>query len=266
MRVVALGRIHFWNGGSLWIGHSKSPTAEHSHHAVQVSLALNGHVRIRPRNDTGWLEELAIVVPSDVPHAFDGMADVVATIFCDPESKVGRALSTRFGASRVTAVPSTEAHAHTRTLAAAYRSAGDDDSLSETCRRILHDLAGVDPSGRPADRRIANAAAAVGTRLEGPIRLADIARCVNLSPSRFRHLFAAQTGIPFRQYVLWRRLQRALEIRMAGGSWAEAAHAASFADSAHLTRTFQRMLGFAPSAFSVTHEEETARSSTVSGQ
>jgi AraC family transcriptional regulator len=43
-------------------------------------------------------------------------------------------------------------------------------------------------------------------------------------------------------------LQRALEIGLEGGSWAEAAHAAAFADAAHLTRTFKRMWGIAPTA------------------
>jgi AraC family transcriptional regulator len=35
---------------------------------------------------------------------------------------------------------------------------------------------------------------------------------------------------------------------MADRSWTEAAHAACFADSAHLTRTFRRMFGINPAA------------------
>jgi AraC-like DNA-binding protein len=38
---------------------------------------------------------------------------------------------------------------------------------------------------------------------------------------------------------------------MAGGSWTDAAHEAGFADSAHLNRTFRRMLGLSPTALAV---------------
>jgi AraC family transcriptional regulator len=48
--------------------------------------------------------------------------------------------------------------------------------------------------------------------------------------------------------VLWTRLNEAIQIAMAGRSWTEASHAAGFADSAHLTRTFRRMFGMNPAA------------------
>ena len=69
-----------------------------------------------------------------------------------------------------------------------------------------------------------------------------------LSPGRFRHLFVAHTGTSFRAYVLWTRLNVAIQFAMVGRSWTEAAHAAGFADSAHLTRTFRRMFGINPAA------------------
>jgi AraC family transcriptional regulator len=69
-----------------------------------------------------------------------------------------------------------------------------------------------------------------------------------LSPGRFRHLFVAETGTSFRAYVLWMRLNVAIQFAMAGESWTAAAHVAGFADSAHLTRTFKRMFGMNPAA------------------
>lgn len=55
-------------------------------------------------------------------------------------------------------------------------------------------------------------------------------------------------GLPFRHYVLWRKLTRAMVAIGSGGTIADAAHAADFADAAHLTRTFYQMVGMAPSA------------------
>jgi AraC-like DNA-binding protein len=87
----------------------------------------------------------------------------------------------------------------------------------------------------------------INEHLGEPITLTQVARVAHLSPSRFRHLFAEQTGMALRQYVLWRRFVRVWQHRMNGESLAEAAHAAGFADSAHLTRTSRRMFGIAPS-------------------
>ncbi len=71
---------------------------------------------------------------------------------------------------------------------------------------------------------------------------------VNLSPSRFRHLFIKEVGLAFRPYVLWLRLGRAVEAFAAGETLTAAAYRAGFADSAHLSRTFRRMYGIAAGA------------------
>jgi AraC family transcriptional regulator len=54
-----------------------------------------------------------------------------------------------------------------------------------------------------------------------------------------------------RQYVLWRRFVSVWERRMNGESLSTAAHAAGFADSAHLARTSRRMIGIPPSLMDI---------------
>ena len=98
------------------------------------------------------------------------------------------------------------------------------------------------------DERVDKAIAHIRSRIDGPITLGEVAAAAALSPGRFRHLFVTHTGSSFRAYVLWTRLNVAIQFAMAGRSWTEAAHAAGFADSAHLTRTFRRMFGINPAA------------------
>ena len=82
----------------------------------------------------------------------------------------------------------------------------------------------------------------------GPVSLAEAAAVAHPSPSRFRHLFAEQTGMAFRPYLLWARVESAVGAAMSGQSWTEAAQECGFADSAHLSRTCRRMFGLAPTA------------------
>ena len=78
---------------------------------------------------------------------------------------------------------------------------------------------------------------------DGPVAIKAAADVAGLSPERYRHLFAEAVGLPFRRYVLWRRLQRALATLEAGADVTTAAHEAGFADSAHFARTVRTMLG-----------------------
>ena len=94
------------------------------------------------------------------------------------------------------------------------------------------------------DRRIVAATKAIDRALAtGSIRLADAAQESGLSLGRFRHLFAAEVGMPFQRYVLWRRLLVAFEALHAGRNVTDAAHTAGFSDSAHFARTIKAMFG-----------------------
>jgi AraC-like DNA-binding protein len=79
------------------------------------------------------------------------------------------------------------------------------------------------------------------------LSLKTLAGIAGLSPSRFMHVFTKSVGVPVRPYILWLRVQRAACDLMDGASVTSAAHRAGFSDSAHLTRTFRRMLGATPS-------------------
>ena len=94
MGTKAHGRILFWEGASLWIlsappGERYPKTDFHSHHVLQVTLALTGRV-----NFDGEAERasgVAMAIAPDLPHAFEGTG-LVAHLFVAPDSKAGRAI------------------------------------------------------------------------------------------------------------------------------------------------------------------------------
>jgi len=78
------------------------------------------------------------------------------------------------------------------------------------------------------------------------VSLKTLAALSGLSPSRLMHVFTHSVGVPLRPYILWLRLQRGSYELMNGASATQAAYIAGFSDTAHLTRTFRRMLGTTP--------------------
>jgi AraC-like DNA-binding protein len=250
------GQINFWRGGSLWIGLASAAADVHAHHAIQLCIGLKGTVRFRAPSDGRWTEYSAALVPPHVPHAFDAQGSVVANVFCEPESVTGRKLLQRFGRDRIATVEQREADAAATRLRASYAAGDSNEALNENARGVLTLLAAAADTSPATDPRVLKAITAIELKLNRPITLREVAAGVHLSPSRFRHLFVAETGVTFRAYVLWLRLQSALEHALAGESWTEAACGANFADSAHLSRTFKRMFGVAPASL---HGMEAAR-------
>ena len=99
----------------------------------------------------------------------------------------------------------------------------------------------------PQDARIARVVREIERQPDAFGRLQDAAALACLSPSRFRARFDAELGLPFRRYRLWRRMAAVMRMVAAGGTLTEAAHAAGFSSSAHLSSTFKRMFGLSAS-------------------
>ena len=245
--IAGIGRVMLWAGGGLWIGRDAGRGHAHAHHAIQVSLALTGQVRLRSGDDGAWSEYTAAIVQSHHRHQFDGCGETVAQVFVEPETSQGRALSERCRATPISAVAVASVEALVERLRVAYAAGEPDEVLIAASHRIKDLLCATAPSPLGVDPRITGAIAFMRARLNAPVSLADAADVAHLSPSRFRHLFVAQTGVSFRAYLLWARLESAVGAAMGGLSWTESAQNWGFADSAHLSRTCRRMFGIAPS-------------------
>jgi AraC family transcriptional regulator len=247
MRPTATGRILFWRGGSLWIGLAGEATSRHAHHAVQIALPFP-HGRVQFQDPAGnWTSYTAALVPAHQFHAFEARAQLVAQIFVEPESRDGRNLQRRYHNEAIVALQSVTLEHEIAELAAAYEARASDTALIALAGVVIATLSGSIPGPMPrTDERIARAIELVREKLGDAIPLGKMAAAVHLSPDRFRHLFVKETGVSFRAYLLWQRLERALAAYVAGETLTDAAHTGGFADSAHFSRTFRRMFGIAP--------------------
>jgi AraC-like DNA-binding protein len=244
------GRIHFWQGVSLWIGEARGRTQWHEHHAHQLTLALDGAVRFRTAPEDPLETYQGAFIRSHCPHQFEIAGTPLAHLFVEPESRAGRALARRFCEEGICRIPDEETHAAIALLRTALDSRADAENMITTTLQSLSLVCGtaIVMLAPELDRRLARALEYIRQHIRHPIRLADAAAAATLSPSRFRHLFVAETGCSFRAYLLWLRINAAIESAMKGARWTEAAHDAGFADLAHLTRTHRRMFGTEPTS------------------
>ncbi|MEU4032892.1 helix-turn-helix domain-containing protein [Streptomyces collinus] len=121
---------------------------------------------------------------------------------------------------------------------------------------LLTALARRHSTARPAPDTVPGAhhvARAVRDRLAdellAPPSLADLAAGLGLSRYQLLRAFRTTVGIPPYAWLAQHRVHRARRLLDAGLRPAEAAALVGFADQAHLTRWFRRVLGVTPAAY-----------------
>lgn len=233
------GSVYLGVGRMIYVG-PVAPTALHAHHAFQVMRAVEGRLRLRDAPGA-TIEVTGAIVPPDQEHAFIGPASSAILLYVEPESRTGRRLldaHPRDGlAGSWPCTPMAE-------LALEMPPEGMVGRTADAMLSAVLGAAGPSSILHPALRR---AIRLIADRLDDRVRLDDVAAQVALSRDRLSHLFAEQMGLGFRPYVLWKRLERAAHRLSVGENLTQAAHAAGFADASHMTRTFRRMFGIAPS-------------------
>lgn len=239
-----VGSLRLGLGHASYVGPA-GETAEHAHHAVQVCVALDGSVEVRSAARS--IRSAALVIGSDVIHSLRAPGTNVALVYLEPETTDGRRILAT--ADDVAPLETKLAHA-LRVIARKI-----DSSTGMRTKRMGHDelAAAFTPAtfrSARVDRRVARALALVNTDPARYSTVSSLAAGVGLSPSRFRDLFAGESTISCRRYLVWARLRRAMAAVAAGDSLTVAAHRAGFADSAHFARAFRSMFGLVPSALS----------------
>ncbi|MGE3885822.1 MAG: helix-turn-helix domain-containing protein [Vicinamibacterales bacterium] len=243
---MSVPRWYLWEGGFLLTAKARGLVPPHAHHAIQAVVAIEGCVAIRGSGH-GWRECRGLVVRPDAEHSFDCNGALGVMLFVDPESIEGAWLA---GSLRqdITTVPDSRLDAIVPELRGLADRPDDIVDVSALVRRFVHGLSPGQAPTRRLDSRVTAILDAIRASDDLRMSLDTASDKACLSPTRFAHLFKEQVGLPFSRYMLWRKLTRAMVAVASERTIAAAAHAADFADAAHLTRTFYQMVGMAPSA------------------
>lgn len=90
--------------------------------------------------------------------------------------------------------------------------------------------------------------------LDREVSFDKLAKSVNLSPSRLRHLFKEATGVSLAQYLKAQRLEKAKHLLESTFlSLKEVMHRAGFTDRSHFMRDFMKAYGMPPLQYRKQH-------------
>jgi AraC-like DNA-binding protein len=241
-----------WRGGCAFLGSGGAGSIDtHAHYAIQLVIGAPTGLKVKFGRRGVFEPCAAALIPSGAPHTIDvSGCQWSAVLFVEPETTEGQALTALLGGN-VRYLEPEAVLVTSRRLERAWRTDKSPEQVRTVCVQLVRELAQAS-SREPADPRVLAVVEYLQQRVDQQVSLEEAAAVARLSPSRFRHLFVAETGMPLRTYVLWRRLLHVWTLLMQGETLSRAAHAAGFADSAHLSRTSRTMFGLPPSAMQMT--------------
>lgn len=232
------GRIVLGPGVVLYVGTGGS-AERHAHHSVQLVWVADGTAEIVISEQR--TRARAALVPARIEHAFEAGGKNIALLLVEAHGARGSELDRRARSlvgqdlsGVLSSVP--------------FPSVDLSPSELEPWVRLVLRALGVESTDlRAPSRTTRRAIDYIERALEGVPRIGDAAAYASTSSSRLSHRFSEEVGIPFRRFVLWTRVKRAVEVSRRGGDLTQAAAEAGFSDAAHLSRTFRAMFGLSPS-------------------
>jgi AraC family transcriptional regulator len=241
--------VHFYNDIALCFSASHLSNL-HAHQALQMTVGLDGEFGIELVGDAMDSSKcnvgFACIAPQQT-HKIHGLGKSLAYLFVDTNPTAFTRWKSNGG----------EVVAPDETLLDELRAINAQPDTPRDAIRDLayrwreHSLPGI-VAICPSDPRVRRAIEIIDADLLSALNYAELANKVHLSPSRFANIFREQTGLPVRNYILWRRLVHVLKRLEYGDSITTAAHTAGFSDCAHLSRSFHRICGSVPSELTVT--------------
>ncbi len=231
------GRIFLDAGTILYLGPG-SVADVHAHHAVQFVWSREAGVRLELQGRS--VERRAVLVPANEPHALIAPDRQLALLLVESHGARGKQLD-RLARRDIGRELVDELSTVGFPTPALSRS-----EAADWCSTVLRSL-GTEPGRGELSSVSRRAVAYIERSLAAVPRLGDAAAKVGVSPTRLTHVFTREVGIPFRRFVLWARIKRAVSVFQQGDDLTGSAVSAGFNDAAHFSRTFRSMFGLSPS-------------------
>ncbi len=237
--------LYVWGGFAFFYSHSHS-NFSHTHYAASIIHSFGNPFELEFAN--GEKKNLnSIFLPSNYEHRLSSNSSILV-IQVDPDSPEYAPLR-KFSQDKPLELGEKIPNALEKEILASLDCAKARE-LVTTILNLIGENKYLPPSLKsPIDYRVRDILKYLQSLEELPskISLQKLASRAELSPDRFRHLFAEEMGLPIRRYLLWLRVRKTGTLLQKGFSLTDAAHDAGFTDSAHFSKTFKQNFGISPS-------------------
>ena len=236
----------------IMLGKVRDNTSHH-HYALQVVISLDGELELMS-NETTFKGD-AFTVQSQVPHQINTSNNqVVLVLLINLGSLLGHLLSVHLLNEKIEYIDMPWSRTLKSLANKWHKNQITDKEFMDEYNKLVKNLIEdhylsltkskrCENESHIIDSRIKRALDFLDTHSDKVIPIEEVARYVNLSPSRFIHLFKDTTGISFRRMQLWGKLILAFKLIPNCSSLTELAHQSGFSDSAHFSRTFKQTFG-----------------------
>jgi len=233
-------KIGFSDIGGIYIG-KDIQTSEHLHHAITVAVSFSDEIDY-------WCERQkvsckgVIMQANTIRKLVNPDNSYIAFIHIEPFSEQGLKLTDRKEPFKQLSL--IQVKNITKRLEKWLSDEQNDESLTKKIiDKIISEIGYT--SGIAIDKRIRKAIDKI--RKTEDITLKQISEHSHLSMYRFSHLFKQQTGISFREFVLYTKLVKSLKAVYQKQSLTHSSYLGGFSDQAHFTRTYYKAFGILPS-------------------
>lgn len=180
---------------------SAQAVQRHHHHGLQITVGLEHPFRMET-TEAAWHEARLMLTAPDVPHTLRGPDDYQVVCQIMPETEAGRAFQATYFDDRAHHALALEPLEPLLPRLQALRQAKrNPDAVRALVQEVTQELLGGEYRlgyDEALDGRVQEALRMIHQMPEKTASLDDVAASVHLSPSRFRHLFKAETGVTFR--------------------------------------------------------------------
>jgi AraC family transcriptional regulator len=231
-------KIHLFEGFAILFA-NKLNTEWHSHQALQITLSSD-RKELKCETELGTIVGEGILIPPLVSHKFSLGTQDIALVLIDDETSVAEFFKNR----QVSSIDTRDISIFKEDIQGVVESGSGHLFLRKIAERTkilkIHTPSALDV-------RIQELVNDIKCNRDFLPSAVEAAGICGISESRFMHLFKEEIGIPFRKYLSWIKLKRALELIQSGSNITEAAHYGGFSDSAHFSRFFTSQFGINPS-------------------
>ena len=220
----------------------------HRHHCFQIVVAIKGTFACTIGGNS-YPNKKGFIVNQNIVHSCQAENANVIVYFIDAESYFGWQLKSILAGNKFLDVEPFFSDSQLQKINAEGNQQLSKDELKQLSDEIFRSILPTQfqSDQNVFDERIEKAVKFIETNLAESLNLETIAELMFLSPERARHLFAEQTGSPFSQYVLWKRIKQVIISSLQDNlSLTDAALNSGFADQSHFTRTFKKTFGMSP--------------------